>query len=70
MVITRTKPNASGSQAPSGIFSRLEEMNTRSTTARGATSSSVRARLHFHIIRRTTKASRVSTNIEPVTAMP
>ncbi len=67
---TMAKPNANGTQAPSGILSALAEKNVRSTAPRGMTRPRVCSRLHFHSRRTTTAASRVSTNIEPVTAMP
>ncbi len=68
--ITRPAPSISGSHAPSGIFSRFEDMNTTSRIPSGTRSAAAASQLHFQIRRTTTTASRVSTNIAPVTAIP
>ncbi len=70
MTMTRAAPSTSGSQAPSGIFSRFDEMKVMSTRPSGTTRAAVCRAFHFHSRGITTAASRVSTNIAPVTAMP
>ncbi len=67
---TSAAPRASGSQAPSGIFRRLEEMKVMSISPSGTTSRAVCQPFQFHSRGITTAARMVSTNIEPVTAMP
>jgi hypothetical protein len=70
MISTSRAPNTSGIHAPCGIFSRLEEMKVRSIATSGTSTARVADQRHFHMKRTITKASRVSTSIEPVTAMP
>ena len=68
--VTRPSPSSRGSQAPSGIFSRFDEMNTRSMRPRGSSRAVVPSQFHFQNRRTMITASRVSTNMAPVTAMP
>ena len=70
MITTSSAPMTRGSQAPWGSLSMFEEIKTMSSRPKPTAASVAIQRGFFHRYRMITKNSRVSTNMEPVTAIP
>ncbi len=65
-----TKPNSSGTQAPSSSFSRLAAKNVMSTKTNGTITAAAVAARQFHNFQITTKPMMPSTTMVVDTAMP
>ena len=65
-----SRPNSSGTQAPSSSFMRLAAKNVMSTTTSGTITAAAVAAFQFHNFQITTKPMMPSTTMVVETAMP